>query len=85
MPLPPYSPDLHRVIEHTHGSAEVAFQKWLHENRGKKTIDEYKQAFKDIYYKVNTQQSIRADVQGLPRLYQWVWENGGNLPPSHMR
>lgn len=83
--LPPYSPDMHRVIEHTHGTATVAFRRWLYENPAKTTAEEYKQAFKQIYNKVNNQASVYKDVKTLKALYDWVWDNDGDMSPTHMR
>jgi hypothetical protein len=84
-PLTPYSPDLHKVIEHTHANAVVEFQKWLHKNPGKSTVAEYKEAFKACYHSANSQQSVLRDVNSLPKLYEWVHKNGGKYPPASMR
>lgn len=83
--LPPYSPDMHRVIEHTHGTATVAFRRWLYDNPSMHTSDQYKAAFKQIYHRVNTQQSVYKDVKTLHTLYDWVWENDGDMSPTSMR
>jgi hypothetical protein len=83
--LSPFSPDMHRVIEHTHGTATYEFQKWLMQNRGKLSVQEYKDAFETIYRRVVTATSVRKDVQGLPTLYKWVATHGGSWPPAHMR
>jgi hypothetical protein len=83
--LPPYSPDMHRVIEHTHGTAVVMFQAWLYQNPKKCTIEEYKQAFEGIYRKCCSAQAIAADVAGLPELYNWIYNHEGNWAPNRMR
>jgi hypothetical protein len=83
--LSPYSPDMHRVIEHTHATATTAFQKWLLSHRGKLSVQEYKDAFEGIYRRVVTAASVRKDVRGLPTLYKWVATHGGNWPPAKMR
>jgi hypothetical protein len=83
--LPPYSPDMHRVIEHTHGTAELMFQKWLYENPKKCTIHQYKVAFEGIYRECCSAQAIAADVAGLPELYSWIYSHEGEWAPNRMR
>jgi len=83
--LPAYAPDMHRVIEYTHGTAEMLFKKWMYNNPGKHTMEQYKSAFEALYKKCTTAAIISADVAGLPELYSWVHKNGGNWAPSRMR
>jgi hypothetical protein len=85
LPLPPYSPDMHRVIEHTHGTATAAFRKWLYENPDKRTVDDIKAGFEQVYREVNTPDAIAKDVAGLPELYSWIHANGGEMAPRKMR
>jgi hypothetical protein len=83
--LPPYSPDMHRVIEHTHGTAVVQFEHWLYQNPKKCTMEEYKQAFETIYRKCCSARAIAADVAGLPELYNWIYHHDGNWAPNKLR
>jgi hypothetical protein len=83
--LPTYSPDMHRVIEHTHGTAVVQFERWLYQNPQKCTMQEYKQAFEAIYRKCCSASAIAADVAGLPELYNWIYEHDGNWAPNRLR
>jgi hypothetical protein len=83
--LPPYAPDMHRVIEHSYGSAEIMFRKWLYNNPGKHTIQQYQAAFEELYKQCTTAAIISADVAGLPELYKWIHENEGNWAPAKMR
>lgn len=85
LPLPPYSGDMHRVIEHTHGTAVRLFRNWLNHHPGKLTIEEYKQQFEEIYSNCITKESVQKDVKTLPALYKWVADNAGNYPPAEMR
>lgn len=84
-PLPTYSPDFHRVIEHTHGRAVLQFQKWMYQNPRKHSLEKYKQVFEELYRKCCTPDIIAADVAGLPALYKYVAENGGAWAPARMR
>jgi hypothetical protein len=83
--LPPYAPDMHRVIEHSYGTAEIMFRKWLYNNPGKHTIQQYQAAFEELYKQCTTAAIISADVAGLPELYKWIHENEGNWAPAKMR
>lgn len=56
--LPPYSPDMHRVIERTHGTAVVMFEKWLYQNPKKCTIEQYKRTFERIYKECSSADAI---------------------------
>jgi hypothetical protein len=85
VPLPAYAPDMHRVIEHTHGTAEMRFRKWMYSHPGKHTMEQYMAAFEELYKECTTAAIISADVAGLPELYKWIHNNGGNWAPSRMR
>ena len=84
-PLPPYSGDMHRVIEHSHGIAAIAFKKWLYRQPAARTTEDYKQAFERVYRECITAAVVAADVETLPELYQWIWEHDGAVPPSRLR
>ena len=84
-PLPPYSPDMHRVIERTHGSAVIMFEKWLYQNPKKCSIQRYKEVFESIYRECCCADAIAADVAGLPELYEWIYSHEGNWAPKRMR
>lgn len=84
-PLPTYSPDFHRVIEHTHGRAVLAFRKWLYDNPKKHTVGRYKAVFEQLYRKCCSADAIAADVAGLPELYAYVAANNGDWAPANMR
>lgn len=84
-PLPTYSPDFHRVIEHTHGRAVLAFQKWLYNNPRKHSLQKYKHVFEQLYRECCTADIIAADVAGMPELYKHVASHGGAWAPAGMR
>jgi hypothetical protein len=85
VPLPRYAPDLHKVIEHSHGRAEQAFRKWLYHNPKTFTAEQYKTKFEQIYRDTNTAGVIKADVDGLHAVYDVVSQNGGNWAPAKLR
>lgn len=85
VPLSPYSPDLHRVIEHLHGIAEAAFKRWMYEHPQTHSLQKYKTEFKRIFAECCKPESIAADVQGLPELYKWVAAHKGDWAPRKMR
>jgi hypothetical protein len=84
-PLPKYSPDLHRVIEHTHGRAVLAFRKWMYDNPKKHSVAKYKEVFEQLYRGCCSAKSIASDVAGLPQLYAYVADNDGDWAPACMR
>lgn len=83
--LSPYSPDIHRVIEHTHGAAMVKFRQWLYANPKKHTVEEYKAAFEAIYRECCSPTVIAADVAGMPEVYKAVVKNNGGWAPRELR
>lgn len=80
-PLSKYSPDLHQVIEHSHARALEAFQQWLYWNPGVKTTKIYKDKFEALFKEQCTKEIIAADVQRLPKVYQWVKDHHGDWAP----
>jgi hypothetical protein len=76
---------MHRVIEHTHGTATMLFRRWLYNNPGKHTIQQYKAAFEELYKQCTSAATISADVAGLPEMYAWIHSNAGNWAPKEMR
>jgi hypothetical protein len=86
--LSPYSPDMHRVIEHTHGLAVMKFRHWLYnrpETDVPMTVQQYQTAFEHIYKQCCTPDVIAADVAGLPEVYQYVYNHDGDWAPKWMR
>jgi hypothetical protein len=83
--LSPYSPDLHRVIEQTHGAAMVKFRQWLYAHPKNHSVDEYKAVFEQIYRECCTPAVISGDVAGHPEVYKAVVENNGGWAPRELR
>lgn len=80
-PLPPYSHDIHRVVEHALGRLKRAFNLWLYTHPGKRTMEGYMAAVQDIFYTQITAKSIRREVKKLPSVYRAIKEAKGDWPP----
>ena len=84
--LPPYSPDLHKVIEHAHARALYQFRRWLYQDPTKHTdVEVYKAKFEEIFRQANPAHVIKADVASLKETYKHVKENWGKWPPACLR
>lgn len=84
-PLSPYSPDMHRVIEHLHAVIQAAFQQRLYNHPKKCSVGVYKKCFEAAMRDCCKASSIAADVRGLPELYQWISVNEGRWAPKRLR
>ena len=89
-PLPPLSPDFHRVIEHAHGISCKAFEKVLRRLDTKKPIDFYKKLYEKCFREAVQARSVQQDIRGLKQLYKHVCTaasqggSEGDWPPNHM-
>lgn len=84
--LSPYSPDLHKVIEHAHARALYHFRKWMYEDTTKyNDVEVYKAKFEEIFRQCSTAKIIKADVASLKETYKHVKENWGTWPPACLR
>jgi hypothetical protein len=84
-PLSPWSPDMHRVIEHTHGLATLKFREWLYANPTEHTLAEYKAAFESLYRQCCTPSVIAKDVAKLPKIYTYVATHKGEWATYDLR
>lgn len=84
-PLPTYSPDMHRVIEHAHARAVLQFGKWLYQHPKEYTISKYKKEFERIFRECCKPSTIAADVKGLPELYKVVVQKKGAWAQKELR
>lgn len=84
-PLPVYSPDMHRVIEHAHARAVLHFRQWLYEHPKEVTIGRYKAEFERLFRECCTPDIIAQDVAGLPELYKVVKARSGAWAPRKYR
>lgn len=84
---PPYSPDMHKVIEHVHAIVCTEFMDWIvkHPNVVYSTIEEYFDRLEHIFYTVITSESVRKDVASLQLTYAKIIEAGGGYPAPQYR
>lgn len=84
--LPPYSPDLHKIIEHAHARAMYHFRKWLYQDPTKYTdVEVYKTKFEELFIQANSANAVKADVASLKETYKYVKDNWGSWPPACLR
>ena len=81
-PLPPNSPDMHRVVERCIGRLKTKFADWLYDHPGKCTMAEYKRALLDIFMSTQTSDVINRDVKKLPQLFPLIVKAKGGWPPK---
>lgn len=85
MPLPKYSPDCHRVIEHVFGQLSSKLRTAIvTETHMLSTGPEVAAWLKQHFYQLDAA-SIAADAAGLPSLYKWIRDNDGCWAPRSMR
>ena len=85
MPLPKYSPDCHRVIEHVFGQLSMKLRTAIvTETHVLSTGPEIAAWLQQHFYQLDAA-SIAADAAGLPNLYKWIRDNDGCWAPRNMR
>lgn len=91
VPLPPRSPDMHKVIEHVFGTLEGAMQEALHEDHSLTRGREYAALLRTLFKQRITALSIQKDIRSLYPLYDMLHkskaEGGveGDWPPAKFR
>lgn len=80
VPLPPGSPDIHKVIEHIFNRLAYAFGKelWLYARDD--DVDVYCDVAQKILFNMDVQ-SIRKDIRSLVGTYQQIIKGGGAWAP----
>lgn len=81
-PLPPNSPDMHRVVERCIARLKAAFRGWLYDNPSKRTMADYRAALVDLFKRTQTADVINKDVKKLPKLWPAILRAGGDWPPK---
>lgn len=84
-PLPPASGDMHRVIEHVHGTLTREMQRWLLCNRGQSDMATLQAALTDLFFRHITQEGVDSDVGKLPALWDAVVEAQGSYVSWRLR
>jgi hypothetical protein len=89
LPLPPASGDMHKVIEHVHGTLVKELNKWFIRNRNRPGVSSaavVKGAVEEIFFHTITPASVSADVESLPKLWKWIKDNKGSKgAPAKLR
>ena len=80
--VPPYSPDLHQVIEHAHGSMERNYKKYVQEYVEHKRVQPQEMpgfidAVRECFVEGNPLSSIQKGVAKMEKVYDYVIEHGG--------
>ena len=83
-PLPPNSPDLHRVVEHVMAHLKGAMRQHMHSATGKRPVEEAKAQLLRVFEGLKAE-SIASDVKGLPLLYRAIISLRGGWPPKPLR
>lgn len=83
---PPYSPDMHKVIEHPHGTICSALNRWL--ERRKTNLPNIWEVFKkleQLFYQLITPESVQKDIKSLKCTFKKVVQLKGAWPPRKYR
>ena len=86
--IPTYSGDLHKPIEHSHGTVSRALAKYMAECPAQhlpKSIDGWFSHVKDIFYHHVTKEGVQRDISSLKETYHKVLECKGDYPPKQYR
>ncbi len=84
-PLPSYSPDCHRVIEHIFGQLSNKLHKELLNPASTLTdAPSIAQWLLENFQELSPMR-VHRDVSGLPELYKWIVDNDGAWAPRGMR
>jgi hypothetical protein len=84
---PPYSPDLHKVIEHVHARVCTEFMDWIvkNPNTAYDCIEDYYARLEYMFQEIITPESVRKDVDSLLQTFAKVLEAGGGYPEPKYR
>ena len=83
---PAYSPDLHKVIEHVHGTVRSAFRKVvLKDKQPRAGIEAYWALLQQLFYSHVTASSVSRDVASLAETYEQVIKLDGAYPAAKYR
>ena len=77
-PLPPNSPDMHRVIERVVGRVKAAYAAWLHDHPTPRSPAGYQAALLALFRQTQTAAVISKDVANLPALWPSIIKNKGD-------
>ena len=84
LPLPKYAGDMHKVIEHVHGTLEQRMQQVLWTIDERHDIRFYVATLRSIFFQSITPEMISADVDTLHDTYRAVIARGGDWAPDDL-
>lgn len=87
LPLPPNSPDMHRVVEHCIGRLKSAFRKWMYAHPQARSMKQYRQALHTLFFTddhITGSDPITKDTEKLPALFKHILAAKGSWPPPAM-
>lgn len=84
VPLPPRSPDMHKVIEHIFGHLTTQMNASLAKDDQLKGVAKYKAELERLFHAYPTK-SVKKDVLSLPKTYAEIVKVQGDWPPSKFR
>lgn len=82
-PLPPNSPDMHRVVERCIGRLKTAFRKWMYAHPTSRTMQQYQQALTTLFFtnkQIAGSTALTKDVKKLPGLFKEILAAKGSWP-----
>jgi hypothetical protein len=85
VPLPKYSPDCHRVIEHIFGQLSFKLHREMYRRGTQLTSTQAIAQYVVQQFYSLAAESMEKDAKGLPKLYDWIIEHQGAWPPRKMR
>lgn len=84
LPLPPGSPDLHKVVEHTIGLLKRNLTDEVMNDARLRTVEQFQLAAERVFRRISTA-GIQKDIDSLPLTYQAVIDAEGGWPPKKAR
>ena len=84
VPLPPRSPDMHKVIEHKFGILTRQMNASLAKDDQLKGVAKYKAELERLFHSISAE-SVHKDVLSLESTYSEILKVQGNWPPAKFR
>ena len=84
VPLPPRSPDMHKVIEHIFGILTGKMNESLARDAQLKGVVKYKAELERLFFSISPK-SVNKDVLSLPSTYKEIVAAQGDWPPRNFR
>jgi len=85
MPLPPCSPDIHKIVEHAISNVKRKFQMLMREKDATPEIHEAVEVLKSVCYIEPTAEQLGKDCEGLVGTLEGILKEKGGWPPKRLR